>query len=375
MWSLIRKHLPFVLISVTAGILLAVCISWLLQIDRSSNFVQHSSSRPSSYADAVNKTQASVVNIYTSKFTLERRLTRINDDFWAHIRGGRYELKTYKKRQNSLGSGVIIDAKGFILTNHHVIDGADEISVVLSSGRVLKAKVIGSDPDTDLAILHTGFDDLPPISIGKISNIRVGDVVLAIGNPFGVGQTVTMGIIGATGRSKLGISTFENFIQTDAAINPGNSGGALVNANGDLIGINTAIYSKTGGSQGIGFAIPINIAQDVMQQILENGRVVRGWLGLAGESMTVDLARSYGLSNVSGVLITSVLENGPADRSGVEPGDIVTHINKQPILHSEQILGIISALPPGELATIKLVRGTQIFIAKVIVRQRPLRQK
>ncbi|MES9887625.1 MAG: trypsin-like peptidase domain-containing protein, partial [Candidatus Sedimenticola sp. 6PFRAG1] len=276
-----------------------------------------------------------------------------------------------KRLQTSLGSGVIINKDGYILTNHHVVASADEIKVVLSNGKTLQARIVGTDPDTDLAVIHADSEDLPEITVGNSEALQVGDVVLAIGNPFGVGQTVTMGIVSATGRDQLGINTFENFIQTDAAINPGNSGGALINARGELVGVNTAIFSKSGGSQGIGFAIPVDLAKGIMNQILTQGRVVRGWLGIAGQDITPELAESFELQERSGVLVSGVLEGGPADEAGIEPGDIITRIDNRIPSGSQEILSIISAKRPGTSIHIQGWRGSKQFDTEATISERP----
>lgn len=326
---------------------------------------------PASYADAVKKASPSVVNIYATKLTVERSKTIFNDPVFQRFFGDRLSTKPKVKRENSLGSGVIISSDGLIMTNNHVIQGALEIWVVLNDGRTLKAKIVGTDPDTDLALLSTGEKNLEAIKAGNSETMQVGDVVLAIGNPFGVGQTVTMGIVGATGRSHLGINTFENFIQTDAAINPGNSGGALINAYGELVGINTAIFSKSGGSHGIGFAIPVKLAEGVMQQLLKNGRVIRGWLGLAGQDMTQELAKSFNLKETKGVLISGVLGGGPADKAGVKPGDIIIKIGDQEQKNASEILNYIATLSPGTKIVLSGWRGESKFKTEVTVAERP----
>ncbi|MCW8881420.1 MAG: Do family serine endopeptidase, partial [Sedimenticola sp.] len=308
---------------------------------------------PASYASAVQLAAPAVVNIFTAKVTVQRSNSLFNDPLFQRFFGDRFQSQPRKKLQTSLGSGVIVSNKGYILTNHHVIADADEIRIVLSNGRTLDATIAGVDPDTDLAVLKTDTKDLPIITIGDSQAIQVGDVVLAIGNPYGVGQTVTMGIVSATGRDQLGINTFENFIQTDAAINPGNSGGALINAHGELVGINTAIFSKSGGSQGIGFAIPVTLAKGVMEQILKKGRVVRGWLGIAGQDITPELAESFGLKEHSGVLVSGVLNGGPADKAGIQPGDVIAKIDDKVLTRSHDILNIIAAVPPGEKVNIQ----------------------
>ena len=327
---------------------------------------------PVSYAGAVQSAAPAVVNIFTAKVTLQRGSSLFDDPFFQRFFGDRFQSPPRKKLQTSLGSGVIISGNGYILTNNHVIEDADQIRVVLSSGRTLDARVAGVDPDTDLAVLKTDADDLPTITVGDSQGLQVGDVVLAIGNPFGVGQTVTMGIVSATGRNQLGINTFENFIQTDAAINPGNSGGALINAHGQLVGINTAIFSKSGGSQGIGFAIPVALAKGVMEQILKQGRVVRGWLGIAGQDITPELAESLNLKAGSGVLISGVLEGGPADKAGLAPGDVISTINNQPLTNAHDILNLIAAGPPGDKVRIKGWRNQEPFDLQVEVSERPL---
>jgi len=256
-----------------------------------------------------------------------------------------------------------------------VIEGASEIQLVLHDGRNIPAAVVGSDPDTDLAVLFAHTENLPAIKLGKTESIKVGDVALAIGNPFGVGQTVTMGIISATGRNRLGINTFEDFIQTDAAINPGNSGGALINAHGHLLGINTVIFSKTGGSQGIGFAIPVSLAQGIMQQLLVHGRVVRGWLGIMTQDITPELAESFGLPQMTGVLISGVLEGGPANLAGIVPGDIITQINGVGFNDSRDILNTIAMQPPGSIIAIDALRGQHRLKLRALIAERPPRAK
>ncbi len=329
---------------------------------------------PVSYADAVKKASPSVVNVYTTKLTVQRTQSFFDNPVFQRFFGERLSIKPRVKRENSLGSGVIISSDGLIMTNNHVIQDAEEIWVVLADGQALKAQVVGTDPDTDLALLNTGKNGLKVIKAGDSSNLQVGDVVLAIGNPFGVGQTVTMGIVGATGRSQLGINTFENFIQTDAAINPGNSGGALINAHGELVGINTAIFSKSGGSHGIGFAIPVKLAEGVMQQLLKHGRVVRGWLGLAGQDMTAELAKSFNLKETAGVLISGVQEGGPADQAGIKPGDIISQINDQGQMSAYEILNYIATLTPGSEVKVSGWRGNSEFQAEVTVAERPQKE-
>lgn len=374
------KLLIFTLVSVAAGLFAALLVlNFVSDPDpRPDPNVERSTKRPgvlsgpASYASAVQAATPSVVNIYTSKVTLERRSTLFDDPVFQRFFGDRFRAQPEEKRQTSLGSGVIISDKGYILTNHHVIKGADEIRVVLANGDTFAAEIAGTDPDTDLAVIKSEQTNLPAITVGDSQHLQVGDVVLAIGNPFGVGQTVTMGIVSATGRNQLGINTFENFIQTDAAINPGNSGGALINAYGELVGINTAIFSKTGGSDGIGFAIPIALAKGVMDQILKQGRVVRGWLGIAGQDITPELAEAFSLPEMrGGVLVSGVLEGGPADKAGIEPGDIITRIDNRVPGSTFDILSIISALPPGTKIEVRGLRGNKSIKLDAVVSERP----
>lgn len=299
-----------------------------------------------SYAEAVQLAAPAVVNIHTTKVITQRIPPFFNDPAFRQFFGDSL-LPPQKRLETSLGSGVIVSEQGYVITNHHVIDRADEILVALNDDRSIGATVVGTDPETDLAILKISLDDIPAITLGHSDTMRVGDVVLAIGNPYGVGQAVSQGIISATGRSQLGISTFENFIQTDAAINPGNSGGALINAHGELIGINTAIFSRTGGSQGIGFAIPVDLAKDVMKQIIETGQTTRGWLGIEIQTLTPALAESFGLEKIKGIVIAGVVRDGPADHAGLMAGDIITHINNQQISDANNILNLIAQTAPG----------------------------
>src|SRR3989338_4920918 len=281
--------------------------------------------RQGSYADAAQKALPAVVHIFTSQEVKGPRHPFINDQIFRHFFGDRFGEES--QRRSGLGSGVVVSPEGYILTNFHVVDGADEIEVAHNDGRKYKARVVGSDPESDLAVLRIPADhQLPVIAFGSSDTLRVGDVVLAIGNPFGVGQTVTSGIVSALGRSHLGINTFENFIQTDAAINPGNSGGALVDSNGNLMGINTAIYSRSGGSMGIGFAIPTSTARSVLDAIVRDGQVTRGWIGVEPQDLTPELAESFGLASGTGVIITGVLQNGPAAQAGIRPGDVIVGV-------------------------------------------------
>ena len=276
--------------------------------------------------------------------------------------------------QAGLGSGVIVSPEGYLLTNHHVIEGAQDIEVQLVDGRQMTAQVVGTDPETDLAVLRIAADRLPVLVFGDTGALRVGDAVLAIGNPFNVGQTVTAGIVSAMGRNRLGLSTFENFIQTDAAINPGNSGGALVDAEGRLVGINTAIFSRSGGSLGIGFAIPADTARQVLQALIRDGRVTRGWLGVEARDLTPGFAESFGLPVRQGALITGVLQGGAADRAGIRPGDVVTGIDGQRVDDMERMLTAVAAMPPGRQARVTVQRGAQSVEVTATIAERPTPQ-
>lgn len=325
--------------------------------------------RADSFNAAAERAMPSVVNIFTSKEVRAPQHPLMEDPFFQRFFGDRYSPRM--QRTSSLGSGVIVSPEGYILTNHHVVEAASEIQVALVDGRNTKARMIGSDPESDLAVLKIDLDNLPSITFGESDQAKVGDIVLAIGNPFGVGQTVTMGIIGALGRSQVGINTFENFIQTDAAINPGNSGGALTDTSGNLIGINTAIYSRTGGSLGIGFAIPVSAVKQIMQQIIETGGVVRGWLGVSMQDITPELAESFGLERTRGTLIAGVLKNGPADDAGIKPGDILIAVNGETVRNSSEMLNKVAALPPGKVTTLTILRNGLEQKVQVLVGKRP----
>ena len=328
-----------------------------------------------SFADAAKASSPAVVNIFTSKVANKNKSQKKGapnqNEPWFRFFFG--DQAPHEEPSSSLGSGVIVSPQGIILTNHHVIEGADEIEVAFADGRKRNAKLIGSDPETDIAVLKIDATDLPsPITLGKMESVQVGDVVLAIGNPFGVGQTVTSGIVSALGRNQLGINTFENFIQTDAAINPGNSGGALVDTKGNLIGINTAIYSRSGGNMGIGFAIPVNTAKQVMESILTNGSVTRGWIGVEPQNLSKELAESLNLpKDTTGVLISGVLEGGPADKAGMKPGDVLTQVNGQAVNDVVTLLNRIAQTGPGDEAKINLLRKGKAMTLKVQVGKRP----
>lgn len=295
---------------------------------------------PGSLRMAAQVASSAVVSIATSKAAAQH--PNADDPWFKFFYGDQSD-----EPQGGLGSGVIVSPQGYILTNNHVIEEADEIEVVLNDGRKSVAKVIGTDPDSDLAVLKVELDKLPTIVLGNADALRVGDQVLAIGNPFGVGQTVTSGIVSALGRNQLGINTFENFIQTDAAINPGNSGGALVDTNGNLLGINTAIYSRSGGSMGIGFAIPVTTAKQVLEDIVKDGKVTRGWIGVEPNDLSPELAETFDVKAQEGVIITGVLQNGPAAQAGIRPGDVIVSIGGTPVRDVTQLLALVSSLKPG----------------------------
>lgn len=323
-----------------------------------------------SYSNAAKKAMPAVVNVFTSKKAAANPNSQFMDDpLFRHFFGDQPDDQ--QKPENSLGSGVIVSSQGYILTNHHVIDGADEIEIALADGRTVPAHVVGTDPETDLAVLKVDLKNLPAITFSPAARPDVGDVVLAIGNPFGVGQTVTQGIISAVGRSHLGINTFENFIQTDASINPGNSGGALIDTQGNLVGINSAIYSRNGGSMGIGFAIPVSLAKQVMEQIIRYGSVTRGWIGIEAQDVTPELAESFKLSQTHGSLIAGVLRGSPAERAGIRPGDILLEIDGRDVTDSSSMLNLITALKPEKRAILKVAREEKELEIPVVIGKRP----
>jgi Do/DeqQ family serine protease len=327
--------------------------------------------RVTSYADAVAAAAPAVVNVFATKLTQERRNPLLDDPFFRRFFGEPNRQPRFQQEQ-SLGSGVLVDPNGYILTNHHVIEGANEIRVVIGNSRRLPVRVVGVDSETDLAVLQVGGGhNLPVARLGTSQPVRVGDVVLAIGNPFAVGQTVTMGIVSATGRDKLGITNFESFIQTDAAINPGNSGGALINADGDVVGINTAIFSQSGWSHGIGFAIPMQIAQNVMRSIIDHGRMIRGWLGITGQDLTPALSASLELEVDQGILVSEVLRDGPAAAAGMQPGDVIVRIDATEIVESAQLLNLVAARRPGETLRLQILRDGARHALVVRVTERP----
>ncbi|MGK0297271.1 MAG: serine protease DegS [Gammaproteobacteria bacterium] len=320
-----------------------------------------------SYNDAISLAAPAVVNVYARQVRTSQTNPLLQDPIFRRFFGN---LPSKPEINNNLGSGVILNKSGYLLTNAHVINEADEIQVTLPDGRLAKADVVGVDSETDLAVLHINLNELPVAAIGNSNILQVGDVVLAIGNPYNFGQTVTQGIVSATRRSRVGITVIEDFIQTDAAINPGNSGGALINARGELIGINTAIYSNTGGSQGIGFAIPIDLAIDVMQQLIRNGFVERGWLGIIPEPVPIDIAEAMNL-DTSGIFVTAVFQGSPAALAGVMPGDIITKVNGNSLVDTQQAVQLITGVTPGEMINLDIMRNWKRIFLSAEVTQRP----
>ncbi len=377
------RFLLFLLQSVTLGLLLAFAWLWWQSGFNPQRLLENlgqpvarpqpapvtplpRAQGPVSYAAAVRKSSPSVVTIYTRKHIEE--IAPPGEATPAVPQQRRFKRE---RNETNLGSGVIVSSSGYILTNQHVVDGADEILVALPDGRGTSARVIGQDRETDIAVLQIDLPDLQPIHVADTGqDIEVGDVVLAIGNPLNVGQTVTMGIISATGRNRIGLNTFENFIQTDAAINPGNSGGALVNASGDLIGINSAIFTQSGGSQGIGFAIPASLALDIMRQLIQFGKVTRGWLGIEGTEISARSPKG-GLERIRGVLVLGVFVDSPADKAGVEPGDIIVAVNGEPVHRVRNVLEMIASHKPGDKVVLDLLRGKERLQLTLITTERP----
>ena len=320
---------------------------------------------PVTYADAVTIAAPAVVNLYTTKVINKPAHPLFEDPQFRRYFGDNGPKQ--RRMESSLGSGVIMSPEGYILTNNHVTTGADQIVVDLRDGRETLARVVGSDPETDLAVLKIDLKNLPAITLGRSDGLRVGDVALAIGNPFGVGQTVTMGIISATGRNQLGLNSYEDFIQTDAAINPGNSGGALVDANGNLTGINTAIFSKSGGSQGIGFAIPVKLAMEVMKSIIEHGQVIRGWLGIEVQPLTKELAESFGLTGRPGIVVAGIFRDGPAQKAGLQLGDVILSIDGAPAGDGRKSMNQVARIKPTDKVAILVMRnGKEIKLSAEI---------
>lgn len=380
------SHTFFLLFSAVGGFLLAVSYNYFflesktlqntsLQDKQSLTSIQPppdtQTAYPfiSSFAPAVNRAAPAVVNIFT------RKLVKQQDNFYnsSTLRAlleNRKPPSRYREEIN-LGSGVIVSSQGHILTNNHVISGAKEIEILLKDGRYLKAGIVGRDLETDLALLKVSAQNLPVIHFGDSSSLQTGDIVLAIGNPFGLGHTVTSGIISALNRSQFRANNFDNFIQTDAAINPGNSGGALVNTRGEMIGLNTINISNSGGSQGIGFAIPASLARKVMAQLITYGEVRRGWIGIEAKEMTAMLAQQLNSDITRGLLIIGVLQNGPGQKAGIRAGDMITHINGIEIISARNALDLITNLRPGDIAILRGVRQHQSLQFKIIAEERP----
>lgn len=365
----LSKWLIFVGQCAVLGLALAFVVVWLRP--DLLNGAAESGTAPDSYASAVSRSMPAVVNIRTAKrvaLQQQQQQSYSETPQWPPNPGDR--LAPREAIETSLGSGVIVSHDGYILTNNHVIDGADAIQVQLADGRITEATIVGADQETDLAVLKISLDDLPVISMGMSNALRVGDVVLAIGSPFGLGQTVTQGIISATGRSDLGITTFENFIQTDAAISKGNSGGALVDTDGRLVGINTALLSSNGASNGIGFAIPVNLARGVMRQLIEHGRVIRGWLGVVPQPLTPELAEGLGLKHADGVLVRGVYPGSPAAQAGLQPGDVIRQIDGNAVHDMRDALNRVAAMQPGTQVTLSGMRHSQPFSVTATVVER-----
>jgi len=325
-----------------------------------------------SFSDAAKKAMPAVVGIYTTKEVRQRG--PLQDDPLLRRYFPDLAERLPRQRATSLGSGVIVSSEGYVLTNNHVIEGADDIQIVLADGRRIGARVRGTDPESDLAVLKADGENFPAITFGALDRVQVGDFVLAIGNPFGFGNTVTLGIVSALGRNHLGINRFDDFIQTDAAINPGNSGGALVDTAGNLIGINSTIFSQSGGSLGIGFAIPVSLARTVLEQIIKDGAVTRGWPGLEPQDVTVEVSRALALENVGGVLIRGIVRNGPAERAGIQVRDVVLEIDGKPTRDTPALLARIAELPPGSTVTVKVWRDRKLQGIDVMVGRRPQAQ-
>lgn len=312
--------------------------------------------RPASYADAVDIAAPSVANVF---------VRRVVSNAAAEAGNDRFRITT------SIGSAVIIDSQGYLVTNFHVLAGFTEIRLQLADGRLASPEVVGTDAETDLVLLKVDIGTLPAIPLGSSSQLRIGDVVLAIGNPYGLSKTVTQGIVSATGRGTMGLLTFENFIQTDAAINEGNSGGALINANGQLVGINTAVLAQDAGTEGIGFAIPVDLVRGVAEEIKKNGRVIRGWVGITPDELSRAEFEAMGLNENIGILLSAVHEGGPAEQAGLQPGDIILAINDEPIGSRQEALLLVARLNPGDPVEIDGWRDGQAFSATLITAARP----
>ena len=361
------------LVGLVAGVAVLLVQGKIAFTDNDNDWLTSSRSgnRPNSFSAAVSKTAPAVVSLHVQSLievpVKEQARRQLEQIFGKHLPN-----LTQTKRHSSSGSGVILDTRGYVITNHHVIAKAEKVTVLLNDGRSADARLAGTDPDTDLAVLKIELDNLPEVRTANLKELSIGDVVLAIGYPFRIGQTVTQGIISATGRSQVSQNTYENFLQTDAAINPGNSGGALINTEGEIVGINSLIYTETGNFNGIGFAIPIDLVTDVMNQITTNGYVIRGWLGVEGQNVPLQTLQSIGL-RIQGVLITSVDAGGPGDKAGLEVGDIITHINQVEIKDTADVLDLIAAGRPGDNFRIDGIRARQSFSIDAELGQRPMR--
>lgn len=365
-----RNSIRFILQSIIVG-LAAAAIILLVWPELLNESIEGSDQRyVRSYSDAVNLAAPAVVNIYASRIFQEPVNPLFQDPVFQRF-FGEIQPQPNRRRDSNLGSGVIMNPQGYILTSAHIIQGKEEIQVNLNDGRQAEAEIIGIDTDTDLAVLRIKLDNLPVIHTGDSNNLNVGDVVLAIGNPYDFGQTVTQGVVSAKGRKRMGITTFEDFIQTDADINPGSSGGALISATGELVGISTAIFSTTGGSQGIGLATPVNLALSIMQQIIDHGYVVRGWLGIEAQILPPDILRETTIEN-GGVLVAGVLRGGPADLAGIVPGDIILKLGGQPVGNPQQAIELISGLKPGTKLDILIMRGWEEMNLQAEVATRPV---
>lgn len=365
-----HNSIRFVLQSITVGLITAfiILLFWPELVNQDSG--KKALEGIQSYSDAVSVAAPAVVNVYANRVFQQQVNPLFQDPLFQRF-FGEIQPAPNRRRDSSLGSGVIMNSQGYILTSAHVIQGKDEIQVTLFDGRQAAAEIIGIDTDTDLAVLKINLEKLPVIRTGNSNKLSVGDVVLAIGNPYDFGQTVTQGIVSAKGRKRMGITTFEDFIQTDADINPGNSGGALIIATGELVGINTAIYSTTGGSQGIGLATPVNLALNVMQQIIAHGYVVRGWLGIEAQILPPDILREAALEN-GGVLVAGVLKGGPADLAGIVPGDIILQLDGHPVSSPQQAIEMISGIKPGSQLDILILRGWVQINVQAQVTNRPV---
>lgn len=377
---MLRKLFPYFMQGIAVGViggLVIIVLLWLKPWPHKTEVVmQQAAPRTldggqtiASYANAVASAAAAVVNIHTRTIVGQRPRPFFDDPAFKRF----FDLPSATSASKiNLGSGVIISTQGYIVTNFHVIDGADEINVTLADGRSAPALLVGSDPETDLALLHTELDVRHSIVMADADLLRLGDIVLAIGNPFGLGHSVNQGVISGRGRNQLGLTTFDNYLQTDAAINPGNSGGALINSAGELVGINTAIYSRTASAQGIGFAIPGNLVSVIVRQLIEQGHVVRSWLGIDAQSLTAELAESFGLSSRTGMLISGVARDGPAAQAGLRVGDIITHINGAVINRAQEAMSLISQSTPGSQLEIQLLRQGEALSITATAGSRPL---